>query len=233
MSTPRSADGRAVVPRRGVFSPSSSDSSRSRGRYHSRSSRFLSAQGPVAAAAAAAEAAAAVASRHERGGPLSGNSSLHGNTYATAGEDRVEEIRRPPPIGDGNDDEGSTVSAVRGAGGESDEATARSGNSSAATEAGSDVTSTGGEHATAAATLVRNRTGGDFSGRGTAPKNAEGNADIISQATAMTSSALRMLWNSAWGVGSRVRLDGGGDGLESPRKAQRQGGSSSHAVLIL
>ncbi|CAM9582844.1 unnamed protein product [Ectocarpus sp. 12 AP-2014] len=81
--------------------------------------------------------------------------------------------------------------------------------------------------------MVRNRTDGDFSGRGTAPDSAEGNADIISQATAMTSSALRMLWNSAWGVGSRVRLDGGGDGLESPRKAQRQGGSSSHAVLIL
>ncbi|CAM9159674.1 unnamed protein product [Ectocarpus sp. 4 AP-2014] len=236
MSMPRSADGRAVVPRRGVFSPRSSDSSRSRGRYHSRSSRFLSAQGPVAAAAAAAaavaaEATAAVASRHERGEPWSGNSSLHGSTYVTAGEDRVGKNRRPPPIGDGNDDVDSTVSAVGEAGGESDEATGRRGISSAATEAGSDVTSNRGEHA--AATLVRNRTGGHFSGRGTAPESAEGNADIISQATAMTSSALRMLWNSAWGVGSRVRLDGGGDGLESPRKAQRKGGSSSHAVLIL
>ncbi|CBJ30454.1 expressed unknown protein [Ectocarpus siliculosus] len=228
--TPRSADGRAVVPGRGVFSPQSSDSSRSRGRYHSRSSRFLSAQGPVAAAAAAAEA---VASRHERGGPWSGNSSSHGSTYVAAGEDRVEEIRRPPPIGDSNDDVDSEVPAVGGAGGASDEATARNGNTSAATEAGSDDTSNGGGHAAAAATMVRNRTGGDFSGRGTAPKIAEGNDDIISQATAMTSSALRMLWNSAWGVRSRVGLDGSGDGLESPRKAQRKGGSSSHAVLIL
>ncbi|CAB1113206.1 unnamed protein product [Ectocarpus sp. CCAP 1310/34] len=234
MSTPRSADDHAVVPTRGVLLPRSSDSSRSLGRYHSRSSRFLSAQGPVAAAAAAAaEAAAAVASRHERAGPWSGKSSVHGSRYAATGEDRVEEIRRPRPIGDGNDDADSTVSAVGGVGGASDEVTARSGNTSATTEAGPVATSNGGEHAAAAATMFRNRTGGDFSGRGTAPESAEGNADIISQATAMTSSALRMLWNSAWGMGSRVRLDGGGDVLESPRKAQRQGGSSSHAVLIL
>lgn len=232
MSTPRSADGRAVVPGRGLFSPRSSDSSRSRGRYHSRSSRFLSAQGPVAAAAAA-EAAAAVASCHERGGPRSENSSAHGSTQAAAGKDRVEEIRRPPPIGDGNDDMDSTVSAVSGVGGTSDEATARSGITSAATAAGSDVTSNGSGHAAAAATMANYRTGGDFSGRGTGPKIVEGNADILSQATAMTSSALRMLWSSAWGMGSRAGLDGDGGGSESPRKAQRQGGSSSHAVLIL
>ncbi|CAM9770360.1 unnamed protein product [Ectocarpus fasciculatus] len=235
MSTPRSADGRAVVAGRGVFSPRSTDSGRSRGRYHSRSSRFLAAQGPVAAAAAA-EAAAAVASRHERGGLWSGNSSAHGRTYAAAagGEDRVEETRRPLPFGHGNDDGvDSTVWAASGAGGASDEETARSGNNSAATATGSDVTSIGGGHAAAAATMVRNRTGGDFSGRGTDPKSAEGNADILSQATAMTSSALRMLWNSAWGVGSRAGLDGGDGGSESPRKAQRQGRSSSHAVLIL
>lgn len=238
---PRSAGGRAVVPGRGVFAPLSNESGRSQGRYHARSSRLMGAQGPVAAAD---EAAARQAMEGPRGGPRSGSSSVDGSSSGSREEERrrAEGGRRRGAPEDDDDLAGSVIMLAGGASSREDlTAPSRRGSGggdgdgvgahSAAAFSGRSGTPAGVAAAksgsTPAAPLGRVSPSG-VSGR----KDGDGYVDIISQATAVTGTALKSLWDSARVVGSRVGLDGG-VGSELPRKKPLRRGNSSHAVLIL
>lgn len=228
---PRSADGRAVVPGRGLFAPLSDESNRSHGRYHSRSSRLMGAQGPVAAAEAVARHTGAAPDR----GPSSGRSSLQGGA-SKDGQAAAKDVRRvevapddgyydPVVLADdvSSQREASAAMAARD----------RSHDDRVVESAALSPPSSG-----AALGTRRNNTGVAPSKRASPnslkrrKRNAydDGYMDIISQATAVTGSALKNLWDSARVVGSRVgsKLDGGG-GSEAPLRR----GNSSHAVLIL
>lgn len=221
---PRAADGRAVVPGRGVFAPLSNESTRSQGRYHSRSTRLMGAQGPVAAAGAPS-----------RGGPWSGSSSAEGGGgIREDGLGRAEGGRWGAPNGD---DAGSGVAASGSAG--EDEATfSRRGSRDgvAVADAAAAFPSRNGTPVagTAAAKFnVRVASSGRVSPSGVSRRRGgDGYTGILSQATAVTGTALKSLWESARVVGSRVGLDGA-VGAESPRNKPPRRGNSSHAVLIL
>jgi len=232
---PRYADGRAVVPGRGVFAPLSDDSNRSHGRYHSRSSRLMGAQGPVAAAEAAARHTAMVSM--PSGGPSSGSSSVHGGSDTREdGQARTEDVRQVEvarddgfhgPVFQAND--GSSLGEASAA-----NTARRSSRDGGVVESGVLFPPSNG----AVVGTQRKNTGASPSKRASPnsltrrKRNAkdEGYMEIISQATAVTGSALRTLWDSAWVVGSKVgsRLDGGGGSDTTSTR-----GNSSHAVLIL
>lgn len=219
----RSADGRAVVPGRGVFAPLSNESNRSQGRYHSRSSRLMGAQGPVAAAEAAARRAAGP----PRGVPWSGSSSADGGGGTREGG----------PWGAPNGDRAASEMLASSSTGE-DVATPRRRGSSDGVVADSAVAFPRGNGTPAAGVAAAKRSTSAASSARVSPsgvsrrREGDGYTDIISQATAVTGTALRSLWESARVVGSRVGLDGAA-GSESPRNKPRRRGNSSHAVLIL
>ena len=219
---PRSADGRAVVPGRGVFAPLSNESTRSHGRYHSRSSRLMGAQEPGAAAEA------------PRGGPWSGSSSADGGGGIREGKlGRAEGGLWGALNGDGD---GSGVAASSSA--REDVATSSRRGCSDGVVADSAVAFPSGSATPAAGTAaakssVRAASSGRVSPSGVSRRrDGDGYTDILSQATAVTGTALKSLWDSARVVGSRVGLDGAG-GSESPRNKPLRRGNSSHAVLIL
>ncbi len=197
----------------------------------------MGAQGPVAAAEAAARQTA-LSSMPGRG-PSSGSSSVHGGSDAREdGQARTEDVRPVQvggPVFQANDGsshgETSTTASSSGYGGVVETARHSSGD-------GGVVESTAPFPPSNGAVLgsERKNTGASSSRRASPSSlrrkrnaNDEGYMDIISQATAVTGSALRTLWDSAWVAGSTVgsRLDGGGRAETSSR------GSSSHAVLIL
>lgn len=225
ISAPGSADGgggAAVVPGRGVFAPLSNESNRSRGRYHSRSSRLLGAQGPVAEA----EAAAAIASSRGNG---SGNSSSRRSSRYARGEVKprnAEDVRWGGPDGGENGDYYSDSVSDRHSGGANAVVVDP--------EAGTFPHSNGGG---GGGTAYSGRAG--HNGEARREGNAyygDGHLDMLAQASMATGSALKVLWDSARVRWSRVGLDDGGEGrgAGSPTKnTTRRRENSSHAVLIL
>lgn len=222
---PRSADGRAVVPGRGVFAPLSDQSNRSFGRYHARSSQFMGAQGPVAAAGAAASHAV----RGPRGRSWSRSSSVD-----VSGGTREDELGKSEADSSGAtaDLAGSSMAGSSSAGGDWAPPSRRDSGDGVVAGRAAAFPSRNGTPAGAKSSI-----GAVSSGRVGPPgvsrrRDGDGYTDIISQATAVTGTTLKSLWDSAWVVGSRVGLDGA-VGSESPRSKPRRRGNSSHAVLIL
>ncbi|CAM9723032.1 unnamed protein product, partial [Laminaria digitata] len=211
--------GRLVVGR-GVFARSDGRSDgRNRERYRSRTSRLLSASGPVAmaeaeqaataakAAAAAAEAAAAAVSARREAMPLPPRAR-----GAAEGDDGTPEF-----LGGGR----GGGAGVSGGGGEAGGGGVRSSRPAAA----------------AAAAFEAAVSGAASPGRGALPdegvsneNGGDGGSGVRYQASAVTETAFRILRDSARVVRSRVGLDGGG--APSPGVPGR-GSASSHAVLIL
>lgn len=215
--------GAAVVPGRGVFAPLSNESNRSRGRYHSRSSRLLGAQGPVAAA----EAAAAIASSRGNG---SRNPFSQGRSRFAREEEKPRRAegaaRRGAPNGGEKDNSHSDVVSFR--------------HSSSADAvvvdpaAGAFSHGYGGGVGGAAASSGRAGQNREARGEGNA-FYGDGHLDMLAQASVATGSALKGLWDSARVRWLGVGLNGGdAEGAESPTKStSRRGDNSSHAVLIL
>lgn len=238
---PLSADGRAVVPGRGVFAPLplplNDESIRSHGRYHSRSSRLMGAQGPVAAAEAAARHTAVMSV--PGGGASSGSSLVHvGSDAREDGQASAEDVRKVEvapdhdyagPVFQANDNDGSSHGEAPASMTARDISRNVGAVESAALLPPSNGTLLGTQRKSTGASSSRRASPTSVTRRKRNAKD-EGYMDIVSQATAVTGSALRTLWNSAWVAGSRVgsRLDGGG-GAETYSGRE----NSSHAVLIL
>ncbi|CAM9384266.1 unnamed protein product [Scytosiphon promiscuus] len=263
-SAPLSDDSAAAtaapaVPAKDTSASGSSDSSggskRGRGRYHSRSSRFLSAQGTVAATTTGVTAEG-VAARHEAFGQRRG--SWGGDSSGDGGD----KARDDEPTGGGGDrsifpnggiHENGGVSATVVAGGTATAPDTSDTNAEMSSDFDSSFSNSDGGVNPAAANAVapgtatlaagvgnEGRSSGAYTGGASTKTTArrernaysDGRVGIISQATAVTGTALRMLWDSARLVGSRAAVDGGG-GSDSPGKVPRQRDGSSHAVLIL
>lgn len=229
---PHSVDSGAAVPGRGAFAPRSSDSGggsrRGRGRYHSRSSQFLSAQGMAEAAATGAAAGGNARENEQTRGEGDQAGFTRGGEYDG---DRATVVAGGAATAPDTSDSDAEVSSELGAGfahgngGEYPSGASAAGFGAASLAAG--ARGQGGSSGALA---------GGASGKSMARRerhsDGDGRAGIISQATAVTGTALRMLWDSARLVGSRAGVDGGGSS-DSPAKTPRQRGTSSHAVLIL
>lgn len=209
-----------AVPGRGVFAPMES---RSRGRYHSRSSRLLGSAGPVANARAEA-----VAGRRVEASPFqlpqsadvpSREFNEESRNANVGGRPARQANNETPATSTGNlDATGDNVEVSPVFYGTPVEATSEANGDGAKIEIDVDISA---EESKASRVEP------------TAERFQEGDGGMVDRATAATGTALRMFWDSTRTARSKVGLLDSGKSSKDMIVGPRLREKSSHAVLIL
>lgn len=208
-----------AVPGRGVFAPIES---RSRGRYHSRSSRLLGSVGPVVAARAEA-----VAGRRVEASPFQVPQTADAPSREFNEEPRNENVGGRPARQANNETPSTSIGNLDATGDNVDvspefhgpvEETSVANGDGATIEIAVDIST----EESKASRLER-----------TTERFQEGDGGMVDRATAATGTALRMFWDSTRTARSKVGLLDSGKSSKDVIVGPRLREKSSHAVLIL